>query len=269
MEPRYKIGEFSKLAEVTVKTLRYYHELHLLEPSAVDEATGYRYYDSAAYERARRIRLLKSLSFSLAEIQEMIDHIDDPDDLQAYLKEKHRQLEGQASAIRREQEKLMRLIEEKEGRPMSKTSAMTVKEFPAQQVACIRYKGRYDEMGTYIGELFKVVKGAAAGPVTALYYDDCYTEEQADIEVCLPVKREVSGKGITTRTLEGGRFAAVLHTGPYDAISDSYKVLMDAMQAQGLEGAVPSREIYLKGPGMLLKGNPEKYETELLMPLKE
>jgi hypothetical protein len=40
-----KIGEFSKLAQVSVKTLRYYDELGLLRPDWVDRYTGYRYYD--------------------------------------------------------------------------------------------------------------------------------------------------------------------------------------------------------------------------------
>lgn len=264
----YKIGEFSRLAGVSVKTLRYYHELQLLVPVETDEATGYRFYDDASYERAKTIRLLKAVHFSLAEIQEMIDQIQDPSDLQAYLKEKVAQMDAQVAGIRKEQEKLLRMIEKKEGFTMAKTSEMIIKEVLAVKAACIRYKGRYDEMGHYVGELFKVVKGSAAGPVMALYYDEGYMEEGADIEVCVAVKKEVSGKDVVTRLLEGGRFASVMHIGPYDKISDSYKAVMDAMQAQGLEAEVPSREIYLKGPGMLLKGNPEKYETEILMKIK-
>lgn len=264
----YKIGEFSKLAGMSVKTLRYYHELQLLVPVDTDDSTGYRYYDGASYERAKMIRLLKTFHFSLAEIIEIIDQIQDERDLQAYLREKAAQMDTQIAAIRREQAQLLKRIETKEGQKMASTSAMEIKALSDNKVASIRYKGRYDEMGHFIGELFKVVKGNAAGPITALYYDECYMEEGADIEVCVAVKKDVSGKDVATRILEGGRFATVVHTGPYDQISDSYKVLMDAMQAQGLEAEIPSREIYLKGPGMLLKGNPEKYETELMMKLK-
>lgn len=269
MASRYKIGEFSRLTELSVKTLRYYHELHLLEPSVVDEETGYRYYDGRGYERARQIRLLKDLGFTLGEIAEIADRIGDAGDLQAYLREKHQQLEHEAAAIRKAQEKLMRMIEQKEERRMYKTSAMTVKTLPPQMAACVRYKGRYDQMGEHAGALYKAVKGAAAGPLTAVYHDDCYMEEGADIEVCLPVKKEVAAGGIGTQTLAGGRFASVVHTGPYDTISESYKALMDAVQAAGLEAAGPSREVYVKGPGLLLKGNPDKYETELLMPVKD
>lgn len=261
----YKIGEFSRLTEIPVKTLRFYHEIQLLEPVEIDGETGYRYYDGNSYERARTIRLLKACHFTLAEIREAVDQIRDDDDLRAFIREKYEQMDGRVAEIRREQEKLLRLIDRKERMKMAKTSAVSIKEVAPQKVASIRYKGRYEDMGQYIGRLFGVVKGSAAGPVIALYYDEGYMEEGADIEVCVPVKKEVSGKDVVTRTLEGGRFMSAIHTGPYDQLSESYKVLMDAMQSQGLQTETPSREVYLKGPGMLLKGNPEKYETEILM----
>lgn len=261
----YRIGEFSRLAGVSVKTLRYYHELQLLEPVEIDETSGYRYYDGTSYERAKKIRLLKSVHFSLVEIQEIIDQIEDEADLQAYLKEKYAQMDVQVVSIRREQEKLLSMMGKKEGMKMAKTSAVNIKEVTPIRVACIRYKGRYDEMGHYIGELFKVVKGNAAGPIMALYHDEGYLEEGADIEVCVPVKKDVAGKDVTVKTLDGGKFASAVHAGPYEQISDSYKVIVDFMQEKGIRTAVPSREIYVKGPGILLKGNPEKYETEILM----
>lgn len=261
----YKIGEFSRLAGVSVKTLRYYHEIRLLEPVKTDEASGYRYYDGGSYARAKQIKLLKSFHFTLAEIHEAIEKIQDADDLRAYLKEKYDQMDLQVEGLRKEQAMLLKMIDKREGEKMAKTSEVTLKDVAALKVACIRYKGRYDEMGHYISALFSVVKGSAAGPVMAVYYDEGYLEEGADIEVCVPVKRDVAGKDVVTKTLDGGRYVSAIHIGPYDQISDSYKVLMDAMQEKGLETTTPSREIYLKGPGMLLKGNPEKYETEILM----
>ena len=63
-----KIGEFSKMNKVTVKTLRYYDEIGLLSPSHVDEATGYRYYSGSQRMRLQRILALKQIGFSLHEI---------------------------------------------------------------------------------------------------------------------------------------------------------------------------------------------------------
>lgn len=70
---RFKIGEFSKLCQVTVKTLRHYEEIGLLAPVEVDEWTGYRYYDIAQLRRMNRIVQLKQLGFTLEEIFDIFD----------------------------------------------------------------------------------------------------------------------------------------------------------------------------------------------------
>jgi DNA-binding transcriptional MerR regulator/effector-binding domain-containing protein len=70
---KFKIGEFSKLCQVTVKTLRHYEEIGLLIPNEVDEWTGYRYYDLSQLRRMNRIVFLKQLGFSLEEITELFE----------------------------------------------------------------------------------------------------------------------------------------------------------------------------------------------------
>lgn len=135
-------------------------------------------------------------------------------------------------------------------------------------VASIRYKGRYDEMGHYIAELFKVVKGSANGPITALYYDSCFQADGADIEVCVAVKKPVTGKDVAALNLEGGRYICTVHVGPYETLSQAYEAMQKHIETNGLTVETPSREVYLKGPGMLLKGNPQKYMTEIQFKLK-
>lgn len=71
-----RIGEFSQLAQVTVKTLHYYEEIGLLSPVYVDPSTGYRYYDMEQLPKAHRIMALKDLGFSLDQIAGVLE--DDP-----------------------------------------------------------------------------------------------------------------------------------------------------------------------------------------------
>ncbi len=63
-----KIGEFSKLVQVPVATLRYYDQVGLLKPIEVDRFTGYRYYSASQLPRLHRILALKGLGFSLEQI---------------------------------------------------------------------------------------------------------------------------------------------------------------------------------------------------------
>src|SRR3954449_11144857 len=63
-----RIGEFSKLAQVPIGTLRYYDQVGLLKPVEVDRYTGYRYYSVSQLPRLNRILALKGLGFSLEQI---------------------------------------------------------------------------------------------------------------------------------------------------------------------------------------------------------
>ena len=68
---KLKIGEFSRLMQVTVKTLRHYEQKELLLPDEVDEWTGYRYYSIDQMQRLQAIRDLQRLGFTLDEIKEL------------------------------------------------------------------------------------------------------------------------------------------------------------------------------------------------------
>ena len=69
----FKIGDFSKLSQVPVKTLRYYDEIGLLKPAKVDRFTSYRQYSADQLPRLNRILALKDLGLSLAQIAQLLD----------------------------------------------------------------------------------------------------------------------------------------------------------------------------------------------------
>ena len=69
----FRIGEFSRIARVSARLLRYYDELGLLVPAVVDAASGYRYYTSSQLQRLNRILVLRDLGLSLEQIGGVID----------------------------------------------------------------------------------------------------------------------------------------------------------------------------------------------------
>ena len=68
-----KIGEFSKLSRVSIRSLRRYDEAGLLAPASIDPFTGYRYYREGQLLTANRIRALRDMGFSYAAIREVLD----------------------------------------------------------------------------------------------------------------------------------------------------------------------------------------------------
>ena len=79
----------------------------------------------------------------------------------------------------------------------------------------------------------------------------------------MPVKKGKKVQGISVRELPGGRCVSLVHKGPYDTIGRSYDRIMACIKEKGYCPRLPSREVYLKGPGMILKGRPENYLTEI------
>ena len=68
----FRIGEFSRIARVTIDTLRHYDALGLLKPEKVDPFTGYRYYSAKQLQSLNRILALKEVGFSLEEIARIL-----------------------------------------------------------------------------------------------------------------------------------------------------------------------------------------------------
>lgn len=75
----YKIGDFSKITNITIKTLRYYDEENILKPSSRSAETGYRFYDGNDFKKARLIVLLRKLDFSISEIRDVLMSCEEPE----------------------------------------------------------------------------------------------------------------------------------------------------------------------------------------------
>src|SRR4051794_8597319 len=75
---RLPIGEFAKMTHLSVKALRHYHDLGLLEPAMVDPATGYRSYAPNQVTSALAIRRFRDLDMPLDEVRTVL-HADDED----------------------------------------------------------------------------------------------------------------------------------------------------------------------------------------------
>jgi MerR-like DNA binding protein len=68
-----RIGDFSRLSQVSIKTLRYYDEMGLFKPNNIDRFTGYRYFSASQLPRLNRIRALRDPGLSLDQIAQVLD----------------------------------------------------------------------------------------------------------------------------------------------------------------------------------------------------
>lgn len=129
-----KIGDFSKLAHVTVKTLRHYASLGLLQPAWTDRYTGYRYYSLGQLPRLNRILALKDLGFTLDQIRALLDTQLSPRDLRRMFNQKQDELQEhlltEQARLKRVAERLQQI--EQEGRLSG--AEVTIKSIPVQWI---------------------------------------------------------------------------------------------------------------------------------------
>jgi DNA-binding transcriptional MerR regulator len=267
----FRIGEFSKLSQVTVKTLRYYDKIGLLTPAQVDRFTSYRYYSADQLPRLNRILALKGLGLSLDQIARLLEDDLPPDQIRGMLRLKQmeiqEQLDTEGARLARVEQRL-RHIEQEETMPRQEVA---LKEVPSQAVASVRdVIPTYGDVGQLFGEIFAYLgqhRVSPSGPPATIYHDEDFREQDVDVEVVVPVASPApEGERVKTRDLCGGHMACVVHQGGYGTIGGTYGQVMGWIEANDYHIAGPPREIYLKGPES--GDDPSTYVTEIRIPVK-
>lgn len=260
----YRIGDFSKITNLTIKTLHYYDEEGILVPSSREE-NGYRYYDERNFETAALIVFLRDLDFGIAEIKNLLAAYKSEADLSHFLNAKKSMIERR---IRKDEELIKKIDRFIKPKNMLHTTeyAIELKNIEPINVAFIRYKGRYQDTGDYLSKIYKGLKGHATKSPFNCYYESGYNET-ADIEVCVPTNKIINTDRIKTKKLPGIKALCTVHRGSYEFFNFAYKALLDYASKNKLECGLPTREIYHKGPGLLFIGNTDEYITEIMVPV--
>jgi DNA-binding transcriptional MerR regulator len=261
------IGAFSKISNVTTKTLRYYDEIGLLKPVYVNINNNYRYYDVSQLKTVLLISKLKLYGFSLEEIAAVIQTPCDNGALLMLIKQKRQSIFQQ---IKHFEHVLSRLNEEIKNLErgihlMSYLDEINVQliETQPKNILSIRKRINVADYGLHIRALFSDIEKANLTPVGApmsIFHDEAYDPENYDIEIAVPVK-ENTGQ---TRTLSGNLCAMVTLKGPYNNLPSVYARLQEWVEANGYQITSPFYEIYLTDPGQT---PPEENITEVYLPV--
>lgn len=266
----YSIGEFSKITGLSVKTLRFYHEKGVLLPSRVDEATGYRYYDSTAVDRARVIAALRRLELSLEEVADILRQGDDDADLVSHLERQKARIAERMARQREITRALDEMIRsERAALHLLQSDRFQIEEkvIPAMLIASYRMRGKYSDCGQGFARVARAAGRQIAGKSFCLYHDAEYKDDDAEFETCFPIRKEFRADGISTRVLEQTTCLSLVHRGPYPQLGRSYERVLRHAKERNCAIQLPTREVYLKGPGLIFRGNPKNYLTEIQLPI--
>ncbi len=268
---KFSIGEFSKITSMSIKTLRLYHEKGILIPAEVDEFTKYRYYNEKNISAAKSIQILKQYDFTLAEIKEIIDECTDEADIIDQLAAKQNAIREKIDRYKENSDSIELIIQKEKESEMKNKDDFEVEEKTVETIliAGHRMKGKYSDVGEGFAKIGKKFGRHINGKAMTLYYDGEYKEDGADIEPCMPVRKGEDTEDITVRELRGGKCVSLIHKGEYEKLGDSYKKIFAYINDKGYKYSIPHREVYIKGPGMIFKGNAKNYLTEIQLMIDE
>lgn len=255
----FRIGEFSRIARVSGRLLRYYDSIGLLSPRRIDPATGYRYYTADQLGRLNRILALKDLGLSLDQVARMVREEISADEIRGMLMLKKAELEQslseEAARLRHIESRLLQ-IDEQGG---LKDYDVIVKSVAAQPYLSLRRTfGKMNEVVAAVGDVVRAVRPRVSdnirGDLTVVAYSD-FEDADLDVEIGFVLKGvparaiKVPGIDLTLNELPAvDRLATLVRSGPAEQSHIAFGALGLWMAANTYRIDGPSREVFLELP---------------------
>src|SRR5712692_1012660 len=269
-----KIGEFARIGQVSIATLRHYDQCGLLKPNALDPDTGYRYYSLDQLARLNRILALKELGFSLEQVAHLLEKDLSLEQLHGMFTLKQAQTQ---QMIDTEQARLARIAArlrqiEQEGKMPA--YEVLLKQVDPLLVASIRDRipiitereHLYETLSAYLDR--HGVQRSRPDMLLLHSRHELHDEEMSiDVEVAIPLPIALPGnEQIRIRTLPGGLVACTVHTGPHLFLGRAYLTLYRWMKDNDYHFTNPPRHVYLQRAEDMDQNH---YVTEVQFPVEK
>jgi DNA-binding transcriptional MerR regulator/effector-binding domain-containing protein len=248
MRARLAIGDFSRMTHVSVKALRHYHDLGLLEPAEIDPASGYRYYEPGQVRTAQVIRRLRDLGMPLDDIRAMLlapDIAARGEILSTHLRRMESHLAQTQSVV----DSLRSLLEqppapvEVEHRSVGPVRALAISDHVSSLELDAWWDGAFRELDAALA----AAAVPPAGPRAALYSPDYFAlSSGGEVVAYIPVGAGVAADGrARPREIPPAELAVAVHRGGFADLDRTYGALGTyvAEREIGIDG--PIREHYL------------------------
>lgn len=269
----YRIGLFSQITKVTIKTLRYYDSINLIKPKKIDEQTGYRYYTSDQIDDMYKILCFKQLGLSIQEIKDLIQN--KQNDIESILNKKKREIIGYQKQFNNQLLLIDYLLKEKKEGYFMEYNPI-IKKLPS----CIVYYKEmvvpdYDSYFQLIPKIGETITKANPNlkciePEYCFikYLENKYKEKNIHIEYNEAVDKfgqEVDG--IKFKKIESVEALCIMHKGPYKTLNKAYSFAFKWIEENEYELLESPRESYIDG--IWNKESEEDWLTEVQLPIKK
>jgi DNA-binding transcriptional MerR regulator/effector-binding domain-containing protein len=245
---RLTIGDFSRMTFLSVKALRHYHEIGLLEPAAVDADTGYRLYEVEQVPVAQVIKRLKDLGMGLDDIGRVLQ-APDVDARNRAIADHLQRMEDQLEQTRATVTSLRRLLEA----PNSPHPKIEFRSVPPTQSIAVRDRVAVSDLADWWVQAFTDLHAEASrhrlsrnGPDGALYSSAWFEDEIGDVVAFTPVsgKPESAGR-IGSYVVPAAELAVIMHEGSLADLDRTFAALGTFVFERAIAFDGPIREYYL------------------------
>jgi DNA-binding transcriptional MerR regulator len=268
-----KIGDFSKLARISIRMLRHYDEIGLLEPKSIDQVTGYRYYGEDQLPMACRITSLKEMGFGLAVIGNIIRNYNNPKELARFLEIKQSEVNLELQETNRRVRLLETAIERLREDETSMNYNVTLKNIPQRYVASVRNViPAYNQEGI----LWNILMTETAGHnlqsdencfSLAIFHGEGHNDNDVDVEIQVSVKGMYQDtEHVKFKTVPGVEIASAIYKGSYEHLTDVNQAVANWVNDNGYEFNGSLFCIYHVSPAQTK--NPEEMVTEVCYPIR-
>jgi DNA-binding transcriptional MerR regulator len=257
----FRIGEFSRIARVSMRLLRYYDELDLLRPAHTDSSNGYRYYTAAQLSQLNRILVLRDLGLALEQIARVLSDGVSADELRGMLLMRRAEIE-QAQA---EQALRLRLLESRIAALETNAEALpddvVIRAEPERRYLSLRsrqpsFNGAIALALELLREIPPQLGRGVIGPFIGVSHSPEFEPDDIDLELGFALESEPArlpvlsaGQRLELRTLPGhARVATCVRVGsPAEAHLTTARIGR-YLETSGYRLAGPNREIFLEPP---------------------
>jgi DNA-binding transcriptional MerR regulator len=275
----FRIGEFSKIAQVSGRLLRYYDELGLLKPVRIDQETGYRYYSMQQLPQLNRILALKELGLTLDQIARLLEGRISTDEIRGMLIMRQAQIE---QTVR---EELMRFryiesrIEQIDREGGLRDYEVVLKSVPAQRFIGVQeVSTNLAACGANAQDMNRLLSAHVRSRLLSYFIVVIHSESwdmdnlNVDIGFLLNGTQNMSlalsnGEALTIQELPAVEtMATTLRIGLSTLGHGAYAALGFWAEANGYRFAGPPREVFLQFP---LPGHEDKSIAEIQIPVEQ
>ena len=144
-----------------------------------------------------------------------------------------------------------------------------LKEVEPMRIAYVKYHGKVQAANKFFPKVFRAIRGKSSGAPFLNYLNLDPKTKIGDMELCVPTLENFSSDSVLIKNLPSTKVLSTIHKGPYENIMAGYEELKEYSLEKNIELQPVFREIFIKGPGLIIKGNPNNYITEIQLLIRE